>query len=504
MSIQNQTIRKSGGPSQHRLLSQLFRAPWKFLTAWWHSRVPSNFWSGLPALASAIAIGVLVASGARTTAFDSAQAYRAVADAALAIKDFPAAELSYRRLRQINPNGAAAAYGAALVVEQQGNRDRARRLMHRIAPSDGPGFAPAHFWLALDLAARKPLSREQLEPLQHHLRQTIERQPRNLTAHLLLCDVLLSLGRSTAAVEFLARTAALHPALRLRLAKLRLQLNKKDPAQRQAESARDQFRKLAEKSPDEIGPQIQWSQSELLLGNFSRATEIVQQAAKRSKDPRYQTALAELHLAWSEMLDKAGQGNLNGRLELLQRGLELSPRHPGLLKQLAALANETNDAGVAARTALKEALAGGEVPAVAHLMLGTAAAMHGDQQEAALHLEQAHRLDPRMPAVLNNLAWVLASGEDPQLERAAQLADAAIESAPNHPEFRETRGQILARQGRWKDATADLEFALQRLPRTEAAATLSRLHTTLAELYEKIGDKELAAAHRRLIERALP
>jgi hypothetical protein len=49
-----------------------------------------------------------------------------------------------------------------------------------------------------------------------------------------------------------------------------------------------------------------------------------------------------------------------------------------------------------------------------------------------------------------------------------------------------------------------LEFALQRLPRTEAAATLSRLHTTLAELYEKIGDKELAAAHRRLIERALP
>jgi tetratricopeptide (TPR) repeat protein len=479
-------------------------APVAFFYDWWFSRNVASFWLGLPALTLAATISVLVLAGARTAAFESARIYRESAQAALTAKELPAAELYFRRLRDLQPHDAAATYGAAVVAELQGDRNRARRLMRTIAPLDWAGYGPAHYWLARDLLARRPLPRELLDQLQQHLQRAVERQPGNVTAHFLLCDLLTSSGQTAAAVEFLARTASVHPALRLRLAKIYATLDKKGLAQQHAALAREQFQQLAEKDPDNVAAQLQWSQSELLLGKFADAVAVLNKGWKRTHDQRYRTALAELHLAWAEMLAKAGKGGLGDRLELLQRGLSYAPRHPAILNRLAALAGETGEPGAAARRALKEALASGDAPAAAHLMLGTAAAVQGDPQEALLHLEQAYRLDSQTPEIINNLAWVLAASEPPQWERAEKLANAAVTAMPNHPEFRETRGQILARLGRWKEAAADLELALQRLPRREENSTLERLHRTLADAYEHMGDQELAAAHRRFLERKSP
>ena len=42
-----------------------------------------------------------------------------------------------------------------------------------------------------------------------------------------------------------------------------------------------------------------------------------------------------------------------------------------------------------------------------------------------MHLEQARQRNARIPEVLNNLAWGLAQKDEPDLERALQLAEAA-------------------------------------------------------------------------------
>ena len=68
------------------------------------------------------------------------------------------------------------------------------------------------------------------------------------------------------------------------------------------------------------------------------------------------------------------------------------------------------------------------------------------------------------PLVANNLAWVLAFSPPVDLPRALELANAAVNKVPNEPRFRGTRGQILARMEKWKEALPDLEEALKIFP----------------------------------------
>ena len=122
------------------------------------------------------------------------------------------------------------------------------------------------------------------------------------------------------------------------------------------------------------------------------------------------------------------------------------------------------------------------------------AASDGDLAKAELHLEQALRLNPNTPEVLNNLAWVLANSKPPQLDRALVLVNAAVNALPDHPELRETRGQILARLQRWQDALPDLETALHDL------GSRGNIHGSLATIYEHLGDEDMSAKHRKLAE----
>ena len=92
---------------------------------------------------------------------------------------------------------------------------------------------------------------------------------------------------------------------------------------------------------------------------------------------------------------------------------------------------------------------------------------------------------------MNNLAWSLANSQPPQLLRAEQLASSAVELAPGRPEFHETRGQILLLQGRHREALPDLERGLQ------SGGDTSVTHASLAEVYELLGQQDLAEKHRQ-------
>ncbi len=72
-----------------------------------------------------------------------------------------------------------------------------------------------------------------------------------------------------------------------------------------------------------------------------------------------------------------------------------------------------------------------------------------------MHLEQAQQRNARIPEVLNNLAWGLAQKDEPDLERALQLAEAAQGLSPN-PEICDTAGTILAKLGRPREAVTQL------------------------------------------------
>ena len=84
---------------------------------------------------------------------------------------------------------------------------------------------------------------------------------------------------------------------------------------------------------------------------------------------------------------------------------------------------------------------------MAHWVLGTALVPLDDLSLAEKHLRLAIDADPKLGAGLNNLAWVLAHRKSPRLDEALQLIEIALKALPNHPEVRETRGQIYLHMG---------------------------------------------------------
>jgi uncharacterized protein HemY len=130
-----------------------------------------------------------------------------------------------------------------------------------------------------------------------------------------------------------------------------------------------------------------------------------------------------------------------------------------------------------------------------HLLVGSSAVAEGQWDVARRHLEQAYRLNSRLPALLNQLAWALACGEPPELERALRLAETAVELSPHEPELLATRGRVLARLERWQEALTDLEAVLT------TGSEQGELHATLAEVYTALGDAEMAKRHQALAAR---
>jgi uncharacterized protein HemY len=140
----------------------------------------------------------------------------------------------------------------------------------------------------------------------------------------------------------------------------------------------------------------------------------------------------------------------------------------------------------------KHADAGGPTAPALHTVIGTAAAQSGDLTDAREHLEKANQQKPNNPGILNNLAWVLANSQPPELDRASELVNKAVELLPEDAQIRETRGQILVRKKQWQAAIVDLELALPKIKQESVPG----VHKALAEAYEGIGNLELAKTHR--------
>jgi tetratricopeptide (TPR) repeat protein len=196
-------------------------------------------------------------------------------------------------------------------------------------------------------------------------------------------------------------------------------------------------------------------------------------------------------LAWSDALGARTPVNLTGRVALLEKGLEHDPANVDLLVRFSNIIRGGGAGADRARAALQTLLARGGATGPVRFALGLDAWEQGRAAEARLHWEEACRLSPHMPAFANNLAWILATGPDPDPARALETINPVIERWPNDLRFRDTRGQILARMQRWKEALPDLELALRVYPDS------GELHKALAETYDHLDAPGMAAEHRK-------
>ena len=129
-----------------------------------------------------------------------------------------------------------------------------------------------------------------------------------------------------------------------------------------------------------------------------------------------------------------------------------------------AIIRTEGDEAERGRSSLRALLAAGKGTEIVHFALGIDEWERGKTEQAKLHWEQAVQLAPHMAVAANNVAWLLANAQPPDLPRALTMINQVLEKYPNQANFRGTRGHILAKMQRWKDALPDLEAALKATP----------------------------------------
>jgi tetratricopeptide (TPR) repeat protein len=445
--------------------------------------------------ALAILLVVLLAPWMRRTAqLDASTRYRAQAGQALEEDNLALAELCYRKLAYLDKDPTNK-YGLGIVAQRRGQPQRALRLMEQIAPLDRPGYAPAHFWIANYLAVL-PLPEDRnersrfLTVIERHLRFVLQTDADNDEAHVLLGNVYWRVGQWARAQDQWRQVQTERPEILYLMAQAAGVQGSAEMAKNYAEAAGSLLRQQIAREIDVVEAELQLAAVEAFLRRHEQAAELLNNGWERTKDPRYRESLIQLLVAWYELIST---DDSERRVAVVQQALALDADDPAVLRCVAGLAATKAEGREEVQRLIEDILTDDSSPAAAaaHFVAGTFASNAGDLEKARLHLEQAHQAMPDQASVANNLAWVLAHSDPVDLDHALELADAAIAASTERPEFHGTRGRILFKLGKWKEATNELEYSLR------AVKGDPQLHRLLAQTYEELGDAELADEHRR-------
>jgi tetratricopeptide (TPR) repeat protein len=119
-------------------------------------------------------------------------------------------------------------------------------------------------------------------------------------------------------------------------------------------------------------------------------------------------------------------------------------------------------------------------------VIGTRELLHGNRDVGIDFLQKGLEKNPQNHVILNNLAYALIEADN---RRAKELILKAIQIAPNVPNYRDTYGNILMREGKYMEAIPEFDRARSALDNSE------KLHDALALCYEKVGLPDLANMH---------
>jgi len=124
---------------------------------------------------------------------------------------------------------------------------------------------------------------------------------------------------------------------------------------------------------------------------------------------------------------------------------------------------------------------------IAHLNFADALTHLGRVPEAVLHLNEALRLEPDSPNILNNLAWLLATSPDPNVrdgKRAVELAERACKLTQYKKTIMMgTLAAAYAEAGRFDDAVATSQTACA-LATVAGETDLLKKNQELLNLYQ--------------------
>jgi len=459
-------------------------------------RATWSFVKGLPALV--VAVGGLVCllqSQLPQHESNIRHRYLRAAQDALDAEDWERVDLLSRKLVALRPNDEFATYLLARSAAAADDTDRAGRLMQQIAPPDEPGFAAAQWWIVQNLAAQgAKMTVAQAGQIRRHLKQYLSARPKDAEARMLLGQAELALGQLEPALQQMQTAAETNPAYSLAVARVAARFGRSPVSRTHAHQACRWLEQQVYENPESVETRLQWVDALTMTGELSAAGDALASGLRLEDNSQLRSRLVQLSVTTFDVIAAKtfrSERDFQQQLALIDRCLPLAPGNLPLLQRLARLRFDPLDREQLASSLLQPYFDSGTAPALVHLVCGEELLRQGNEEAALAHIEQAHHKQPESAACLNNLAWMLAQRDHPDLDRALALIDRAIALAPHRAEYRETRGQILVRLQRFEEAISELRQGLAE------PGSFTHTHAVLADAYDAVGQTQLASYHRQ-------
>ncbi|QDS86560.1 Tetratricopeptide repeat protein [Rosistilla ulvae] len=387
---------------------------------------------------------------------------------------------------------------------RQGRLETAQAMLAKLAPHDAVGYPQAHLFIAQQLARQNGPDKQAATLLKHHLMAASSISAQQEWTAETLAKIYLAENDLKSATDQLETIAPEKPETWLVIAKIKQQQGD-EAGQREAfQAATAALTKQITDQPDDTARRLLLAQATLKSEGF-RATEAILLAGlkRNSEAAELRDALATLYVQHSDKIRStavSGSGEIVDAFQLIKRAIKLAPNHSQALQRLVSFLDEPGLAEEHAQQMVSDLLASGKATANVHLLLATRAMMAGDDATAQIHMDQGFEKDPNLPTLLNNMAWLVARQDPPDLETALGYANKAIGLVGNNREIamrvRDTRGHILVKMERWQAAIDDLETALPQLSDRAKINT----HKALTKAYRVLGQNDAATAHQRQAE----
>ncbi len=379
----------------------------------------------------------------------------------------------------------------ALALIQSGEVSRGNAILADLAPNDVPGYSPAHRVRARYFAEQlqKGSSDAILEQLRWHLENSGD--DTNVGIERLWTAYFVKVGQPEEALPHMEQAAKLEPRLLITLANLYRMTNNKSGEIRTLRIAESQFIKKLKSDPLAREDRLQLVMAQTKLDKPEAAEETMMMGVQLHNDAKIRRSAAEFYVLLHSTLAESNPKNIVTQFALLEKSLALDPYCPEIYEKLILLYQRVKETEEAKKiqTTLEEMLVEGQSPALVHFTLSSIYQIQGDSNRSEKHLFQSYRLDGKFPLVTNNLAWMLAHRENPDLAGAYELAVNAVQAMPKDPRFRDTLATILMFQGKSYDALAEFEAIIDKVSDKKS------IHRKLAELYRKIDDPRMAEKH---------
>ena len=395
---------------------------------------------------------------------------------------------SFDRLLQKHPKNSQLVFGKALLLQQDDEAEAALKLLEQNPPEEGE-IAP----ILLRARLLQNLSRgKEAIPL---LEKSIKKYPDDKRLRLTYARTLVEQDRMEDAKVQFANLVQQYPdddELRYSLALVCLEAKAWDEAkgyleelierESHVDSAHLNLGRIAEENNDpqaalleyaQVGPgndylPAQLRQADILMSNGRTDQAEKRLAAARETEPDY---AIQLYLIQAETLSANNQGERAWKV--LQKALLQYPDDLNLLYTRAMQAEKRNDLAQMEKD-LRLIIKRDPENAMALNALGyTLSDRTTRYAEAKVLIEQAHKLNPEDPAVLDSLGWV--NYRLGNLDEAERLLRMALERFPDQ-EVAAHLGEVLWANGKQREARQIWEKFLKEQPESPILrSTIKRL-----------------------------